>query len=162
MDSIRPLLLKAGYNSYDKSSVQPFFWLRRGDIPISHKVPSCHDVFQPCPVKRSPNLSLCIRTLGNPTDMVLDHTWMVLTILDPFFSNMPEIFSSFPIQQIRFGNRWLPWLHARISDDEWLREVYVLRRIIYEDGTPHPVQWQKLSCRLQRSIGSPNAWDNSG
>lgn len=107
MDSIRPLLLKAGYNSYDKSSVQPFFWLRRrGDIPISHKVPSFHDVFQPCPVKRSPNLSLCIRTLGNPTDMVLDHTWMVLTILDPFFSCSIH-FLILPLSP------WFSWIHGQ-------------------------------------------------
>ena len=38
MDSTRPVLFKARYNSFHKCSVQPFFSLRRGDIPISHDV----------------------------------------------------------------------------------------------------------------------------
>lgn len=47
-----------------------------------------------------------------------------------------------PVDETTFGDNIFPF--EKISDDEWLREVYVLRRIIYEDGTPHPVQWQRF------------------
>jgi len=33
---------------------------------------------------------------------------------------------------------------SKIDDDSWFRDAYTLRRIIYEDGTPHPVQWQRF------------------
>ena len=45
MDSIRPVLFKTRYNSFHKCSVQPFFSLRRGDIPISHDVSQSNHCF---------------------------------------------------------------------------------------------------------------------
>ena len=37
----------------------------------------------------------------------------------------------------------------RIDNDAWNRgDVYILRRIIYEDGTPHPVHWRSLHLEI--------------
>lgn len=45
-----------------------------------------------------------------------------------------------PVAQAAFGGQNFGF--NKISNDEWNRgDVYTLRRIIYEDGTPHPVFW---------------------
>eukprot|EP00434_Breviolum_minutum_P004532 symbB.v1.2.003996.t1/scaffold208.1/size268109/3 len=47
-----------------------------------------------------------------------------------------------PVDEVTFGAEFG---FKKISIDEWNRgDVYILRRIIYEDGTPHPVQWRRF------------------